>query len=160
MEAQSMRAPPKTLRRARELRREMTLPEVVLWQALRKSRLAALRFRRQHPFGPYILDFYCAATRLAVEVDGVAHDAGARVLHDEQRSAWLAQRGINVLRFPAADVLRDETLNGILASPERYSRQYRGDRACRPSGARCARHPPRCGKPDDVQPAVITAATG
>jgi very-short-patch-repair endonuclease len=54
-----VRARNKTFKRARELRREMSLPEVVLWQALRKGRLADLRFRRQHPIGPYILDFYC-----------------------------------------------------------------------------------------------------
>ncbi len=53
-----MRAPDKTFSRARELRRHMSLPEIVLWQALRKGRLAGLRFRRQHPIGPYILDFY------------------------------------------------------------------------------------------------------
>jgi Protein of unknown function (DUF559) len=64
-----MRAPNKAFSRARKLRREMTLPEIVLWQALGKGRLAGLRFRRQNPIGPYILDFYCPSARLAVEVD-------------------------------------------------------------------------------------------
>src|SRR5260370_33825496 len=67
----ALRAPEKTFRRARQLRQQMSLPEVVLWQALRKARFAGLRIRRQHPIGPYILDFYCPAARLAIEVDGL-----------------------------------------------------------------------------------------
>jgi very-short-patch-repair endonuclease len=90
-----------------------------LWQALRQGRLAGLRFRRQHPIGPYILDFYCAAARLAVEVDGLAHDAVVQVQHDERRKQWLAERGVTVLRFAAGDVLRDEKLQCVLAAIER-----------------------------------------
>ena len=59
-----VRAPTLTFKRARALRREMTLPEVVLWRALRRGDVAELRFRRQHPLGPYVLDFYCAEARL------------------------------------------------------------------------------------------------
>ena len=92
----------------------MTLPEVVLWQALRQGRLAGLRFRRQHPIGPYILDFFCPAAGLAVEVDGVAHDGADQVRHDERRQAWLAQRGVTTLRIGAIDVLQDERLEGVL----------------------------------------------
>src|SRR5438552_14782601 len=84
-----MRAPIKTFSRARELRREMSLPEVVLWQALRKKRLAGLRVRRQHAIGPYILDFYCPSARLAIEVDGFAHNTTAVMRHDERRQVWL-----------------------------------------------------------------------
>src|SRR5690349_13419669 len=102
-----MRAPNKTFSRARELRRQMSLPEVVLWQALREGRLAGLRFRRQHPIGPYILDFYCPSAHLAVEVDGFAHDTAPRMRHDESRQAWLTQRRVTILRIPASDVLRD-----------------------------------------------------
>src|SRR3954469_10158826 len=69
-----MRAPLLTFKRARALRRAMTLPEVLLWQALRGGQVGGLRFRRQHPIGHYVLDFYCPALRLAVEVDGAAHD--------------------------------------------------------------------------------------
>src|SRR5215204_4686622 len=105
-----MRAPAKTFSRARALRRGMNLPEVVLWQGLRKGRLADLRFRRQHPIGPDILDFYCPSVRLAVEVDGFAHDNAAQVRHDHRRDAFLAERGVRVLRIAAADVLRDERL--------------------------------------------------
>lgn len=70
----AVRPPKKTFNRARELRRQMSLPEVVLWQALRKGRWAGLRFGRQHPIEPYILDFYYAPARLAIEVDGSVHE--------------------------------------------------------------------------------------
>ena len=133
-----MRAPNKTLRRARELRREMSLPEVVLWQALRKGRLAGLRVRRQHPIGPYILDFYCPYARLAIEVDGLAHDTAAVVRHDEARQAWLARQGVTVLRVRASEVLRDERLEGILLGIERTI-------AAAPSGSLCSAPPPRRG---------------
>jgi very-short-patch-repair endonuclease len=72
------------IRRARELRREMTVPERVVWQALRDRRLAGWRFRRQAAIGPYIVDFYCHAARLVLEIDGLSHvgrgdeDASAR----------------------------------------------------------------------------------
>jgi very-short-patch-repair endonuclease len=103
----ALRAPEKTFSRARELRRQMSLPEVVLWQALRQGRLAGLRFRRQHPVGPYILDFYCASASLA-------HDSAAQVRHDQRRDAFLIECGVRVLRITAADVLRDERLEGAL----------------------------------------------
>src|ERR1700726_3112741 len=109
-----MRAPEGTLRRPRELRRHMSLPEVVLWQALRKGRLAGLRFRRQHPIGPYILDFYCPAARVGIEVDGFAHDTAAVARRDEIRQAWLAERGVSVLRITARDVLQDKKLQAVL----------------------------------------------
>ncbi|MGN6486738.1 MAG: endonuclease domain-containing protein [Devosia sp.] len=109
-----MRGPIITFKRARRLRREMSLPEVVLWGAVRRGRLR-MRFRRQHPVGPYVLDFYCPETRLAVEVDGAVHDLPERALRDERRDAWLAEQGIRVLRFSAAQVLDDRELEGVLA---------------------------------------------
>lgn len=107
-----MEAPELTVRRAKDLRRKLTLPEVLLWQAVRGERLDA-RFRRQHPIGPYILDFYCDAAKLAVEIDGQVHDHPERIAHDRRRTAWLAVRGITVLRIPAPEVLRN--LEGVLA---------------------------------------------
>ncbi|MEZ0243762.1 MAG: endonuclease domain-containing protein [Sphingomonas sp.] len=98
--------PPGTIRNAKRLRREMTLPEILLWQALRQ-RPAALKFRKQHPAGPYVLDFYCDAIKLAVEVDGAAHGHGDRPDRDAQRDAWLAIRNVRVLRVNASDVLTD-----------------------------------------------------
>jgi very-short-patch-repair endonuclease len=91
----------------------MSLPEVVLWQALRR-RQWGMRFRRQHPVGPYVLDFYCPERKLCVEVDGYVHDLPEQAARDEQRDAWLGEQGIRVLRFAAADVLDDRELEGVL----------------------------------------------
>ncbi len=103
-----MRSPLLTLKRARQARRNMSLPEVILWGDLRGARLKGLRFRRQHGIGPYILDFYLPSHRLAVEVDGEGHEHPDQVRHDERRDGWLAEQGITVLRFPAKEVLDDE----------------------------------------------------
>jgi very-short-patch-repair endonuclease len=84
----------------------MSLPEVLLWNVLRR-RTTGLRFRRQHPIGPYVLDFYCAAIGLAVEVDGDGHNMGDRPARDIQRDAWLATQGVRIVRVPAVEVLRD-----------------------------------------------------
>jgi very-short-patch-repair endonuclease len=95
---------------AKRLRREMTAPEIALWQALRRN-AAGLRFRRQYPAGPYVLDFYCASARLAIEVDGEAHDRGERPAKDAARDTWLRSQGIRVLRYAAKDVLTN--LDGV-----------------------------------------------
>jgi len=84
----------------------MSLPEVLLWHALRR-RPGGLRFRRQHPAGCYILDFYCPKHRLAIEVDGEIHARGDQPLRDAARDAWLSRQGILVLRLPAAEILAD-----------------------------------------------------
>jgi len=101
-----MEAPAATVKRARSLRRRMTPPEVRLWVQLRR-RTQGLRFRRQHPVGPFVLDFYCDAAGLAVEVDGQQHAMGAAPLHDIERDAWLGLRRIRVLRLPAHLILED-----------------------------------------------------
>jgi very-short-patch-repair endonuclease len=95
-----------TVLRARELRRRPTLPEGLLWQALRQ-RPSGLKFRRQHPLGWYIADFYCPAARLVVEVDGESHSMGANPQHDARRDDWLRRQGLRVLRFAARDVMKD-----------------------------------------------------
>nr|WP_083925655.1 endonuclease domain-containing protein [Sphingomonas sp. Mn802worker] len=84
----------------------MTLPEVRLWQRLRR-RAAGVKFRRQHPIAGYVLDFYCPALRLAVEVGGEAHDRGDRPQRDTRRDAILDANGLTVLHLAAVDVLRD-----------------------------------------------------
>ncbi|WP_299016687.1 DUF559 domain-containing protein [uncultured Caulobacter sp.] len=94
---------------AQRFRTELTLPEGLLWQRLKGRKIAGLHFRRQHPLGPYILDFYCEEMRLAVEVDGEAHCFDDRPRRDAARDAWLIDRGVITLRIPARD---------ILASPE------------------------------------------
>lgn len=93
--------------RAKTLRRTMSLPEVLLWKAIKGGAVDRLHFRKQHPIGPYVLDFYCDAAKLAVEVDGASHDAGDRPERDERRDAWLAAKGIVTLRLPASLILRD-----------------------------------------------------
>jgi very-short-patch-repair endonuclease len=97
---------PRAVKGARRQRRDMTLPEVILWQALRKQ-ANGLKFRRQHPSGVYILDFFCSDARLAIEVDGEAHNRGDRPARDEARDAWLRAAGVETLRIPASDVLTD-----------------------------------------------------
>lgn len=109
-----MRGPADTFDRARRLRREMTLPEIVLWRALRGKALNGLRFRKQHPMGKCVLDFYLPSARLAVEVDGAAHDMGDNPARDARRDAWLAGRGVRVLRVAARDVLEEDGLEGVL----------------------------------------------
>jgi len=89
---------------ARRLRLEMTPPEIALWLALRHT-TSGLRFRKQHPAGIYVLDFYCAPAKLAIEVDGEAHSRGDRPARDAARDAWLATQGVRVLRYAASDVL-------------------------------------------------------
>jgi very-short-patch-repair endonuclease len=84
----------------------MTLPEGLLWRALR-PKPGGFKFRRQHPAGRYILDFFCAETRIAVEVDGTSHDMGDRPAHDAMRDDWLNRQGLQVIRVPAALVLED-----------------------------------------------------
>jgi len=84
----------------------MTLPEVLLWQQLRGSQLG-VRFRRQHPLGPYIVDFFCSAASLAVEVDGTAHGYGDRPARDSERDRFFSDNGVDVLRLCASAVLRD-----------------------------------------------------
>ena len=96
---------------ARQLRRKMSLPEVLLWQQLRK-RPDGVQFRRQHPAGPYVVDFFCATANLAVEVDGEAHNFGNRPGRDLKRDAWLSGEGVRVLRIPATEVLKN--LDGVL----------------------------------------------
>ena len=99
-----MPPPRKTVERARRNRREMTLPEIILWQWMRKHP-ADLRFRHQHPPGPYSPDFYCPSPKLAIEVDGEAHNRGDQPQRDAERDAWVASKGIRTLRVAATDIL-------------------------------------------------------
>ena len=98
-------------RHARRQRRQMSLPEVLLWRELRKKP-SGLQYRRQHPAGSYVLDFFCATTNVAIEVDGEAHSRGDQPLKDERRDDWLKEQGIRVMRIAAQDVLAN--LDGVL----------------------------------------------
>jgi len=88
------------------------LPEVLIWRELRK-RPGSLKFRRQHPLSKLVLDFVCLECRVAIEIDGRAHDFGDRPERDEARDAYLRSQGFAVLRIPASDVMKD--LAGVIA---------------------------------------------
>ena len=105
--------------RARNLREHMIDAEARLWRALRRDQLNGLSFRRQHPVGPYTVDFHCSKLRLAVEVDGGQH-AALRKQSDDRRTAWLAEKGITVVRYWNNDVLSnlDGLLSDLLAQTE------------------------------------------
>lgn len=102
-----MRSTVLALKRARRMRKALSLPEAMLWVRLRGRAAGRLAFRRQHPMGAYILDFYCVAARLAVEVDGGVHSDPAQFVHDQRRNAWLREQRVRVLRISAGDVLAD-----------------------------------------------------
>jgi very-short-patch-repair endonuclease len=88
--------------RAVDLRRRESPPEGILWSRLRGRNAGGFKFRRQHPMGSYVLDFYCADARLAVEVDSRFHDG--RREHDARRDEWLWMNGVEVVRVSASDV--------------------------------------------------------
>ncbi len=83
--------------RARDLRKNPTEAERILWQHVRRRQLGGFRFRRQHAIGPYIVDFYCFEERVAIEVDGGQHSRQAA--YDAERTSFLESEGVRVLRF-------------------------------------------------------------
>lgn len=107
-----LKAPRRTVERARKLRKEMSLPEILLWRELRK-RPGEFKFRKQHPAGLLSLDFFCAEAKLCVEVDGDAHNRGDQPEFDGNRDAWLRLHEIETLRVAAVDVLKN--LEGVIA---------------------------------------------
>lgn len=101
------------LQQARALRQSPTTAEQVLWRHLRNRQLAGTKFRRQHPLGPYILDFVCLEQGLVVEVDGGQHADLQAQAYDRQRTVWLRQQGLRVLRFWNHEVVQQT--NEVLA---------------------------------------------
>lgn len=112
--------PPELLKRCRDLRKNQTSAEGLLWSLLRDRQLNGLKFRRQHPMGGYILDFYCHEAQLAVELDGSGHLEAEQARHDEQRTKDLEALGVRVLRMWNHEVLSDpqSALLAILAAVE------------------------------------------
>ncbi|MCF3097018.1 endonuclease domain-containing protein [Aeromonas australiensis] len=90
---------------AKRLRRDATLAEQKLWQQLRNHRLAGVKFRRQMPIGPYVVDFICLEQGLIIEVDGSQHGIQTNQMHDKARTAYLNQQGFRVIRVWNNDVL-------------------------------------------------------
>jgi len=93
------------IRRARRLRREMTVPEQRLWREIRDRRIGGRKFRRQAPIGNYIVDFLHLASRVVIELDGRSHDD--RFERDAARQSWLEGQGFRVIRIANDDVLGD-----------------------------------------------------
>jgi type I restriction enzyme M protein len=102
------------LARQRALRGRATDAERLLWRLLRSRQFLGMKFRRQHPVGPYIVDFYCAARRLAVELDGGQHFTIEGQAYDSRRTDYLATRGVLVLRFANSELF--ENTDGVLES--------------------------------------------
>ncbi|WP_394560626.1 endonuclease domain-containing protein [Aquipseudomonas alcaligenes] len=96
---------PGQLEFARQLRRDATDAEHLLWRHLRGRQLAGCKFRRQHPLPPYVVDFYCEELRLGIELDGAQHYADEGVKHDQYRADCLLGSGIRLLRFSNREVL-------------------------------------------------------
>ena len=111
-----MRATRKSMENARQQRRAMSAPEVQLWSLLRRSP-SGIRFRRQHPIGPYVADFYCPAAKLVIEIDGLAHDFEMRAARDIIRDTYMSDLGLSVVRIPAVDVFQDSVAlaDGLIA---------------------------------------------
>ena len=132
-----LQAPIKTVKLARKLRKEMSPAEAKLWWALRQ-RPGGYRFRKQCPQGPFSLYFACLAARLAIEVDGEAHERAGRPERDARRDAYLEGLGFTVLRIPAAEMFRnlEGVVSGIVEECRRLGPLHR------PSGG----PPPRSGE--------------
>jgi very-short-patch-repair endonuclease len=104
---------PEIEQRARELRWALTPAEEALWNALLGKRLCGVKWRCQHPVGRFILDFYCPACKLVVEVDGAIHDREEDAEHDSARAKALAAYGYRVVRFQNEEIMND--LDSVLA---------------------------------------------
>jgi very-short-patch-repair endonuclease len=105
-----------TLSVAGILRRNMTLPELILWKKLKDKKIFNVKFRRQHPIDIFIVDFYCHEYRLAIEVDGEIHSNDESIDYDQGRTAELEKHGIKVIRFSNDEVIHniDQVIPKIL----------------------------------------------
>ena len=110
--------------RARTLRTTSTDAERALWQALRSRQLGGYKFRRQHPFENFVLDFYAPEVSLAIEIDGDVHVDPERKSYDAWRERKLVAHGVRVLRFTNADVAIN--LDGVLEQLASVIREMRG----------------------------------
>ena len=93
---------------ARTLRKHDTWAEKLMWTWLRDHRFSAYKFRRQHPFGPHILDFFCVEASVDIELDGLQHGHPCQHQLDVQRDAWLEACGVKVLRFWNSHLRREK----------------------------------------------------
>ena len=113
MSDKPQRLHPMIVDRARRLRRQATPPEQIVWSILRGRRMGKLKFRRQEPIGPYIVDFCCREKMLLVEVDGASHEDKAYT--DRRRKEWLTRQGYKVVRLTNADVTDLDAVARLIA---------------------------------------------
>ena len=104
------------IKRARQLRRDLTFPERLVWSKLRNRQMVGWKFRRQHPVGPYFADFACLDAKLVIELDGDTHSSSEGMRKDAVRDQFLATEGWKVLRIWNRDVL--DNLDGVLYTIE------------------------------------------
>jgi very-short-patch-repair endonuclease len=121
--------PAKTKSHRRALRKEMTRYEQKLWRYMQNKALG-VKVRRQHGVGPYILDFYIASARLAIELDGGHHGEDAQFLYDQHRDRYLAAQDILVLRFDNAEIW--ENIDNVIILIEDVMQERLQSRTCTP----------------------------
>jgi very-short-patch-repair endonuclease len=107
---------PKLKTHSRDLRKNSTLSEVLLWNQLKARKMRGLQYLRQKPIGDFIVDFYCGAERLVIEIDGISHRE--KEAQDKIRQAYLESLGLAVLRFDDSMVKKD--MNGVLRTIEAF----------------------------------------
>jgi very-short-patch-repair endonuclease len=107
--------------KAKKLRKNMTDPEKILWNYLRKKQQCGMQFRRQHPYGIYILDFYCFEANLVIEIDGMIHLNQQD--YDLERTKDLESSGLFVMRFNNSDV--EEKIHYVLEKINSYLKTIR-----------------------------------
>jgi very-short-patch-repair endonuclease len=101
----------------KELRNHLGLPEVILWQQLKGKQLG-VKFRRQYGVGSYSIDFYCHEKKLGVELDGESHNNEQSFIHDENRTKFIHQQGITIIRFQNKDILHN--LDGVITEIKKH----------------------------------------
>ena len=126
-------------RHVRHLRANQTDAELALWKSIRARRFAGHKFRRQVPVGPYVVDFYCHQKRLVIELDGGQHNFAEVSAYDSERSAYLAKRGLMVLRFWNNEIFqrRDDVLTriwGVLQGSDMPSPDFAKAKSPSPEG--------------------------
>ena len=116
-------ASPTIFEKARILRENMTVAEKVMWEYLSNNKLG-VRFRRQHPLGNFIADFYCHKYSLIIEIDGEVHNVPEQVTYDKERTLELENLGISVLRFSNNEVVTD--IEKVIEKIKRYIGNHQG----------------------------------
>lgn len=107
----------------RKLRKNMPTPEIVLWQKIRNRQINNYKFKRQYGVGRYIVDFYCSEKRLAIEIDGDSHYEDFQIIYDKERTEYLNNMGIVVVRFTNKEIMDniegvlDKILEALVTSP-------------------------------------------